>query len=232
MIAARRQRYVIANCERRVSVSPLAPVQTFMSPRVLDRAMGGFEEMYTEGAPPWDIGRRQREFVGLEEAGEIKGGVLDVGCGTGENALYLAARGHEVWGVDAAPTAIEKAKEKAKARDLAATFRLHDALELKKLQRTFDTVIDSGLFHTFPDEDRPRYARSLASVLRKGGHYFLMCFSEREPGTWGPRRGKQAELKGTFGGGGRIARIHLAPFEARIEGGGNEAQAWLAKIVR
>src|SRR3989475_5265331 len=217
MIAVRRQRYVIANCERRISVSPLALAQTFMSPDVLGRGMGGFEEMYTEGTPPWDIGRPQREFVRLEEAGEIEGRVLDVGCGTGENALYLATRGHEVWGVDAAPTAIEKAKEKAKARDVAATFRLHDALELKKLQRTFDTVIDSGLFHTFSDQDRPRYAQSLGSVLRKGGHAFVMCFSEREPGTWGPRRVTQAELKGAFREGGRIPRIHAAPFVGRTE---------------
>src|SRR5438552_3259455 len=71
MIAARRQRYVIANCERRISVSPLAPAQTFMSPRVLDRAMGGFEEMYTEGTPPWDSGRPQRECVRLRVADRV-----------------------------------------------------------------------------------------------------------------------------------------------------------------
>jgi SAM-dependent methyltransferase len=210
------------------------PDQRGRDPRVREVliAMGGFEAMYTEGTPPWDIGRPQREFVRLEEAGEIKGRVLDVGCGTGENALYLATRGHEVWGVDAAPTAIEKAKGKAKTRGIAATFRLHDALELKKLNRTFDTVIDSGLFHTFSDEDRPRYAQSLGSVLRKGGHAFVMCFSEREPGTWGPRRVTQAELKDAFKEGWRIAWIHAARFEARMEGGGDEAQAWLAKIVR
>src|SRR5207245_6450136 len=112
-----------------------------MPPDVLDGAMAGsFEAMY-EGSPPWDIGRPQREFIRLEETGEIKGSVLDAGCGTGENALYLASRGHEVWGVDAAPTAIEKAKEKAKARNIAATFRLHDALDLKKLKRSFDAVM-------------------------------------------------------------------------------------------
>ncbi len=190
-----------------------------------------FEEMYS-GTPPWDIGRPQKEFVRLEEAGEIAGRVLDVGCGTGENALFLAARGHEVWGVDAAPTAIAKANSKAKGRDIAATFRVHDALALKKLGRTFDTIIDSGLFHTFTDEERPSYSKSLASVLPKKGRYLMMCFNEREPGTWGPRRVTQAEIKSTFREGWRIAWIHAARFEARMEGGGNTAQAWLAKIIR
>ena len=61
-----------------------------------------FESVY-HGEQPWDIGRPQKEYIQLEQAGEIVGSVLDVGCGTGENALYLAAHGHEVWGIDFAP---------------------------------------------------------------------------------------------------------------------------------
>ena len=77
--------------------------------------MDFFEEAY-HGIPPWDIGRAQREFVRLEESGEISGAVLDVGCGTGENALFLAARGHDVWGVDSAPSAIAIARRRATSR--------------------------------------------------------------------------------------------------------------------
>ncbi len=184
------------------------------------------------GTPPWDIGRPQREFARLELAGEIEGRVLDVGCGTGENALYLAARGHEVVGVDAAPTAIAKAKAKAKTRDVAVTFRVHDALKLKTLRRTFDTVIDSGLFHTFPDEERPGFAKSLGAVLSPEGRYLMMCFSEHEPGTWGPRRVTQTEIRGTFRDGWRVDWIRAGRFEAKMDGGGNVARAWVSKIVR
>ena len=190
--------------------------------------MGGFEEMYA-GTPPWDIGRPQPQFVRLEEDGEITGSVLDIGCGTGENALFLAGRGHDVWGIDFAPTAIAKAKAKAKQRDLKATFRVSDALQLQKLGRTFDTVIDSGLFHTFDDRDRVRFPRSLASVLPHGGRYRMMCFSEREPGDWGPRRVTQAEIRETFAKGWEIESIRAAKFEAIVEGGG--AEAWLARIA-
>jgi len=191
--------------------------------------MGFFDAMY-EGTPPWDIGRPQREFVRLEAAGELKGSVLDIGCGTGENALFLAGRGHEVWGIDFAPTAIEKAKAKAKQRGLKATFRVADALQLQKLGRTFDAVIDSGLFHTFDDGDRSRFPRSLASVLPPGGRYLMMCFSEREPGDWGPRRVTQAEIRETFTKGWEIESIRPSKFEAIVEGGG--AEAWLARIAR
>ena len=191
--------------------------------------MGFFDAMY-EGTPPWDIGRPQREFVRLEAAGELKGSVLDIGCGTGENALFLAGRGHEVWGIDFAPTAIEKAKVKAKQRGLKATFRVADALQLQKLGRTFDAVIDSGLFHTFDDGDRSQFPRSLASVLPRGGRYLMMCFNEREPGDWGPRRVTQAEIRETFTKGWEVESITATKFEAIVEGGG--AEAWLSRITR
>lgn len=99
--------------------------------------MSFFEKAY-KGKPPWDIGRPQREFVHLEESGKISGDVLDVGCWTGDNALYLAGRGHEVWAVDSAPAAIETARQKAEERSLAATFLVKDALHLHEIGRTFD----------------------------------------------------------------------------------------------
>ena len=75
-----------------------------------------FEQMY-QGQAPWDTGQPQPAIIKLAEAGQIRGSVLDVGCGTGENLLYLAARGHEAWGLDFVPVAIERAKAKAAQRE-------------------------------------------------------------------------------------------------------------------
>ena len=148
--------------------------------------MSSFDEMYNE-TPPWDIGRAQSEIVTLEENGSIRGRVLDAGCGTGENALYLASKGYQVRGVDLSPTAIAKARAKATERGLSVEFAVHDVLDLEGLDQEFDTVIDSGVFHTFSDEDGPRLVASVASVLPPGGAYHMISFSELEPGSWGPR---------------------------------------------
>ena len=161
--------------------------------------MNFFDAAY-EGTPPWDIGRPQPAFVQLTEAGVLKDGpVLDVGCGTGEHVLFLAAKGFEAVGIDSAPKAIEKAKRKAKERKVKATFRVHDALDLKSLGRTFPTVIDNGLFHVFGNRERIRFRNGLHAVMRSGGRYFMMCFSEKEPTDWGgPRRVTKEEIRGTF----------------------------------
>jgi ubiquinone/menaquinone biosynthesis C-methylase UbiE len=137
----------------------------------------------------------QKEFIRLAEDGEISGRMPDVGCGTGENALYLAHLGFEVWGIDAALSEIKKAKEKAKKRGIKVKFLVGDALKLQLLQNKFDTTIDCGLFHVFSDEERPIFAASLSSVLYPGGKYFMLCFSEHEPGSNGPRRVTQAEIR-------------------------------------
>ena len=195
-----------------------------------------FELMYERQAP-WDIGRPQPAIVRLAEAGEVRGSVLDAGCGTGENALCLASRGHECWGIDFVPAAIERAKAKAAERGIDVHFEVGNALALERLGRQFDTVVDCGLLHTFADDERPQYVQSLTDVLPAGGRLYILCFSEEEPGTQGPRRVSQQEIRDAFCGGWQIHRIEPTRFEAvpppvgpNFTPGG--PKAWLASIER
>jgi SAM-dependent methyltransferase len=190
----------------------------------------GFEWAYRSGDPPWDIGAPQPAIVRLAEQGVIRGEIIDVGCGTGDNVLYLAARGLAVVGVDAAPTAISRAEEKARGEDSRATFLVADALALDRLARTFDTAIDCGLFHTFGEPDRLRFERSLHATLRPGSRYVLLCFNEHQPGVMGPNRVTQAEIRATFATGWAVDSIVAERFAARVPGGG--AHAWLALLTR
>jgi cyclopropane fatty-acyl-phospholipid synthase-like methyltransferase len=191
--------------------------------------MDFFDSAY-RGTPPWDIGRPQKEFVELLRSGEITGSVLDIGCGTGEHALFFAGEGYEVWGIDSAPLAIQKAKEKAAGRGLPVHFLVLNALDLSKLKRKFDTVTDSGLFHTLSDEDRPLFVNSLAAILSPGGKYFMLCFSELEPGGFGPRRITQKEIQDSFQEGWSINYIRPATFESRTRAEG--PRAWLSSITK
>jgi cyclopropane fatty-acyl-phospholipid synthase-like methyltransferase len=192
-----------------------------------------WDATYAAEAPPaWDIGRPQPAFARLAEAGLLAGRVLDAGCGTGENTLLAAAHGAEATGVDGAPTAIQRARAKAAERGLQARFEVADVLDLSALGLTFDTIIDSGVFHVFSDEDRPRYVSSLASVLRDGGMCYLMCFSDRQPGTIGPRRVTQDELRAAFSHGWHVTSVVPGIFETNPLQGSAGAQAWLAAIRR
>jgi SAM-dependent methyltransferase len=189
-----------------------------------------FDTSYRTGTPPWDIGRPQAAFVRLLEAGEVRGHVLDVGCGTGEHALMAATAGFVAMGVDAAPTAIELAREKAAQRGLEVRFEAGDALDLSSLGTEFDTVLDCGLFHVFDDDDRPRFVASLGGVVAPGGRYFMLCFSDREPGDWGPRRVRQDELRRSFADGWRVDDIEETVLNLTTRPAG--AQAWLASFTR
>jgi len=186
--------------------------------------LSSWEDAY-QTTPPWDVGRPQPAFVELVKAGELnRGNVLDVGCGTGENALYLAEKGFSVTGVDLTNRAIAAAREKAAERKVKVDFQEGNALSLDFKDSVFDNVIDSGLFHTFPDDDRPVYAREIARVLAGRGKYFMLCFSEKEPTNWGgPRRVTRKEIEATFSSFFKINYIRESLFATRFHSNGGKA---------
>jgi len=193
--------------------------------------LSSWEDAY-KTTPPWDVGVPQPAFVEVVKAGELNtGSVLDVGCGTGENALFLAGNGFSVTGVDLTSSAIIAAKAKAAERKQRVDFRIGNVLSLDFNDGVFDNVIDSGLFHTFPDDDRPVYAREVARVLARGGKYFMLCFSEKEPTNWGgPRRVTRKEIEATFSSFFKINYIREALFATRFHSNGGKA--YLTSAIR
>jgi len=198
----------------------------------MTRPSAEWDSAYQDHLPPWDIGRPQPAFVRLADNGLLSGRVLDAGCGTGEHALLAASHGAEAMGVDLSALAIERARGKAAERGLAATFEVADALHLERLGGSFDTVIDSGLFHVFDDADRSRYVTSLAAVIKPGGRGYMMCFSDSQPGVWGPRRVRREEIPLAFGDGWEVESLTPDTFTVNPIQGVGSASAWLAVIRR
>jgi SAM-dependent methyltransferase len=207
--------------------------------RMTDRPPTSHERMtglpwdasYVNGPAPWDIGGPQPVIVRLASGGAFAGSVLDAGCGTGEHALLVASLGLPVLGVDVAETALAMAREKSRTRGIEAEFVAADAFHLERVGRTFETVLDCGLFHTFDAEERPRYVASLASVTELGGTVYVLCFSDEGPET-GPHPISQEQLRAAFnpGTGWKVASIERERIQTRFHDNG--APAWLATIKR
>jgi cyclopropane fatty-acyl-phospholipid synthase-like methyltransferase len=196
----------------------------------MDARFGSWDGAYSVGQAAWDIGRPQRAVVRLAESAGFSGRVLDAGCGSGENALYLATAGLDVVGVDGSATAIEQAKAKAAGRALRIEFVAADACDLDRIPGPFETVLDCGLFHTFDDQDRVSYVAALAGLVPRDGRVQLLCFSDREPWHSGPRLVTHGEIRAAFADGWRVLEIVSERFETRFHESG--AKAWRATILR
>jgi SAM-dependent methyltransferase len=202
------------------------------SPTSHERLTGRpWDASYREGPAPWDIGRPPPAIARLAAEGRLSGAVLDAGCGTGENALAVAALGLPVLGVDVAATAVEHARAKAEERGLAAEFAVADALALQCSGRRFATVLDCGLFHTLEGDERPAYVASLASVTEPGGTLYVLCFADEGPGT-GPHPVRRADLGAAFGPGTGWDVVAVEPERIHTRFHADGAPAWLATITR
>lgn len=189
-----------------------------------------WDAAYLHGSgPPWDIQRPQPAIRRLAEDGRLNGDVFDAGCGTGEHALLAAAGGARVLGVDVSNIAIERARRKAQERGLDARFEAGDLLTMPLPEAAFDVVIDSGVFHSFDDDGRQRYVTRLRSAIRPGGHCYLLCFSELQPGDWGPRRVHGDEIVTAFADGWLVRRMERAIFEINPLPEATEVQAWFVE---
>ena len=188
-----------------------------------------FKEAYS-GTPPWEIDAPQPHVMQLAAEGGFTGAVLDVGCGTGENALHLAEAGHEVVGVDMVESAIERARDKARRRKLTARFQALDVRHLAELGRSFDTVLDSGLFHVFSVDERKALIDAVGAILKPRGAYHVLCFSDAEPGDWGPHRVTRQELESAFAVGWQLQPLKEARYHTHNSPEGS--RAWLATAIR
>lgn len=174
-----------------------------------------FDLWYRFGKPPWIIDQAQPDLIAAAEKGEVCGPtVLDIGCGDGNNAIYLASRGFDVTGVDFSAKAISIAKQKAREAEVDVTFITLDALNIGNLNKRFDTVIDFGLFHNITGDNRKRYVRALSDVCVSKGQLLMLCIADQAgeydvyPHRY-PRPLSQDEIRASFSEGWQIEWIRL-----------------------
>lgn len=160
-----------------------------------------WEEHYQadDGPLPWDIGTPSPDLVNyFEGLREPPVQVLEIGCGTGTNALWMAEKGSKVLATDISPTAIEKARKKQEESGVGVDFRVSNILEEAPLEdSSVDFVFDRGVYHTMSLDSRPMFINAVANILRSGGHWLCLAGSadeEREPDAPGPPQLKVSEL--------------------------------------
>jgi SAM-dependent methyltransferase len=161
---------------------------------------------------PWDIGEPQPVLRELERSGQIRSEILDIGCGLGENAFYLAERGYRVVGLDAAPRAIERAHRRAQSLGLAVEFAVADATALRGYEGRFGTVIDSGLYHCLTDDQRATYITNLYDACQMAAWLHIVCFSSSDASTAAPSRISEASLRNALADGWNIHSVKQTTF--------------------
>jgi SAM-dependent methyltransferase len=185
--------------------------------------------------PPWDTKAPKETVVGWQEQGLVRGDVLDIGCGLGDNAVYLARHGFNVTGLDISPTALITAERRAKDAGVNVKFAVANATKLEGYNDAFDTVIDSGMFHCLDDDGKRGYAAAVHRATRGGATLLMSCFCDANPPD--PERPRptvsEQMLHDVLGGAGwEIASLEPSTVRREIEGTEVEMAFWLVRAQR
>jgi SAM-dependent methyltransferase len=181
-----------------------------------------WNESYASGQLPWDTGQPEPLLVEFVTCGGVSPArTLEIGAGTGTNAIWLAERGFDVLGVDISPLAVEQARAKMKGRDLRCRFAALDFLAATPPDGPFRFVFDRGCFHVFDEPgERQRFAAQVAAALEPGGLWLsLIGSTEGPPRDVGPPRRSAREIALAIEPALEIVELRSAEFH-------NDAKAW------
>ncbi len=157
------------------------------------------DEIYRKMSPeeiPWNMEEPPKALVELVESEKVKPcKTLDMGCGTGNYAVYLAGKGFEVTGVDISPTAIMIAQENARKKRVRCDFIAADVLgNLKEVEESFDFAYDWEVLHHIFPEQREKYLQNVHRKLNFGCQYLSLCFSDENPQFGGSGKYRETPL--------------------------------------
>ncbi|UQX12819.1 class I SAM-dependent methyltransferase [Candidatus Mycobacterium methanotrophicum] len=185
--------------------------------------------------PPWDTRAPKENVVAWQEGGWVRGDVLDIGCGLGDNAVYLAQQGFNVTGLDISPTALSIAERRANDAGVRVTFAVSDSTKLEGYTETFDTIVDSGMFHCLDDAGKRSYAAAAHRATRPGATLLLSCFSDANPADedWPRPAVSEQTLRDVLGGAGwDIEALEPASWRREIDGTQVEMAFWYVRARR
>ncbi|MFZ5830316.1 MAG: class I SAM-dependent methyltransferase [Planctomycetota bacterium] len=159
-----------------------------------------WDDHYRQGTPPWDTGRVASELVRVISEQRFKPcTVLEIGCGTGADAIYLARKRFEVTAVDISPIAIERARARAEQEDALLRFVQADVFRFGPTAGTFDLVYDAGFYHSIRQSTLEPYVDLLWRVTRPGSHYLALCGATGETAEGGPPQVSEEDIGNELG---------------------------------
>lgn len=182
------------------------------SPRLSTFRQPNWDLTYRQGTPPWETGQPASELLRLVEEGLVRPvPTLEIGCGSGADAVFLASRGFDVTAVDSSPTAIERARTRSQRAGVPIRFVLDDVFAFAlSTEESYEFVYEAGFYHFMRLVDLQRYLDLLWRVTRPGTLYLTLAGNADEEAEGGPPRVSEDEIRSELGR--LFETVYMRPF--------------------